>query len=280
MKPTHTHTACALLIALGLASPAFAITRVLDFDTDAAGNQIVAGQIIDDEYADWGINITVDNFSRTPAGTIDPNKDFGVAFDTQNPTGSDGDLQTPGSGLNNNTALGNVLIIQENGHPDDSGDFLGSKRVKGWHQEANGSWDWGWYDRPYEPDDEGSRPAGMFDFMFDAVQSAGRIDFLDIEQGGERGGTISFFNNGTELTSEQLSIADLGNNSFQSIDFSGFEYDRMMVRLAGSGAITEVSATSPDPRSEPTPIPEPVTGTLTLLGLGALAMRATQRRRG
>jgi len=275
-----TTTLSALLIGLGLASPSLAVTRVLDFDTDANGNSITAGQIIDDEYSDWGVNIVVDNASRTPLGVIDPDKDFGVAFDTANPTGDDPDLATPGYGLDNNAPLGNVLIIQENGHPDDSGDFLGAKRKKGWHQEDNGSWDWGWYDDPYEPDDEGARPAGTFDFLFDAVQAAGSIDFLDVEQGGEQGGTLNFFLGDNELTAEQRVINDLGDNSFQSIGYSGFEYDRILVNLAGSGAITQVTASTPDQEQPPSSaVPEPVTGTLTLLGLSALGIGATRRRR-
>jgi len=248
----------ASLLAAGIASPAIAIERVLDFDTDALGNNIVAGQIIDDEYAAWGINIVVDNADRTPLGTINPNKDFGVAFDTQNTTGGDGDLVTPGPGLDNDTPLGNVLIIQENGRPDSSGDFL------------DGRWD---------PDDEGSRPGGTFDFLFDEIQAAGSIDFLDIEQGGERGGSVNFYLGNTELTAEQRTIADLGNNSFQTIGFDGFEYDRVLVRLAGSGALTQLTAVSDDPEpSTEGVIPEPVTGTLALLGMTALAMRVTTRR--
>ena len=55
---------CAFLLAFGFASSAAADVFTIDFDTDAMGNPIVLGQIIDDEYANWGVTIS----AKDPGG--------------------------------------------------------------------------------------------------------------------------------------------------------------------------------------------------------------------
>ena len=45
-----------------------------------------------------------------------------LIFDTAHPTGGDYDLRTPGSGSGNTSALGNVLIISEDGDESDPDD--------------------------------------------------------------------------------------------------------------------------------------------------------------
>ena len=76
----------AILITVWWPDPVEAI--LIDFDTDAAGSPIVAGQIIDDEYATLGVLIETMNLSVGP--------DLGVAFNSTIPTGGDTDLTTPG----------------------------------------------------------------------------------------------------------------------------------------------------------------------------------------
>lgn len=96
------------------------------FDTDTQGNALAAGTNITDQWAAWGL-------------TISASGGIGEAwiFDSSNPTGGDPDLGSPhsdfgGPGVGsggaqgtpgeNNTALGNILIVQENanGAPDDA----------------------------------------------------------------------------------------------------------------------------------------------------------------
>ena len=91
----------------------------LGFETDTAGAALVAGQIIDTEWAAWGVRVTTSSPANAPA----------MIFNTSNPTGGDSDLGTPnqafgGPGIGvgggtsmpgtNNTPLGKVLIVAEN----------------------------------------------------------------------------------------------------------------------------------------------------------------------
>ncbi len=106
--------AILLLVVIGVLI--FSISSVqaapitIDFDTDANGNSIVAGQIIDDEYASFGIHISADNYR------LGSDLDMGMAFDSGSPTGGDTDLRS--------NTLGMILILSEDGDvsdPDDEG---------------------------------------------------------------------------------------------------------------------------------------------------------------
>ena len=101
----------------------------LDFETDDSGGSLVKGQIIDNEWAAWGVHVTTNNPASHPA----------MVFDSASPTGGDHDLGTPnedfsgpgrGDGGNRNQpgqngqALGKLLIISEDNdasNPDDNG---------------------------------------------------------------------------------------------------------------------------------------------------------------
>lgn len=248
----------AISITVWWADPAKAI--LLDFDIDASGNPIVAGQIIDDEYASFGVTIETINVGGGP--------DLGVAFDSANPTGGDNDLQTPGSTTGNAKAgsFGNVLIIQENGGASD-----GMINV--------------------DPDDEGSRPAGFHTFIFDtAITSIGFV-LIDIEGLEEINGTsptsgfFQAFNNGTLIGTVSFedfitagpffdSSVVFGNNSVNRIDpilasdFGAAGFNKVVFNFGGSGGLDEVDTS---------PVPEP--GTLLLLGSSMVGMGAIVRKR-
>jgi len=116
----------AALLAPGLAqaqqAPA-ACPMVLDFDFNALGQQIQAGEHVGDAYAAWGIDIVVWNtMAMTSQG-------YPAAFNSSQPTGGDWDLGTPnqdfgGPGIGggggfgqpgaNMASLGNLLIAAEN----------------------------------------------------------------------------------------------------------------------------------------------------------------------
>lgn len=100
--------------------------QFVDFNTDSLGNPFPAGTHITNQFAAQGVTISA-------VGGIDE----AWIFDSSNPTGNDEDLGTPnqafggpgigigggpGSGAVNDTALGNLLIIQENNNtiPDDN----------------------------------------------------------------------------------------------------------------------------------------------------------------
>jgi hypothetical protein len=235
----HRTTLSMIAAAAGLIltyNPAHALT--MDFDRDTGGNVIKRGQFIDEEYADWGVHITARNYSRP--------FDAAITFDTLKPTGGDTDLRTDSKryGLNNDRERGMVLILAEN--------------IKDNNKD-------GYVDKP---DDEGNRPAGYFDFMFDYRVNAGGLVMLDIDNYHEPG-SVQFFLDGS-LLSQSFNFVALGDNSIQALDWSGFEYDKMRINLGGSGAVAEVTAN---------PIPEPVTVVLVAGAVAAVGMRASGRRR-
>lgn len=219
-----------------LTGPAHALT--MDFDHDAQGNTIKRGQFIDEEYADWGVHIQAKNYARP--------FDAAITFDSLNHSGGDSDLRTDSQryGLNNDRERGMVLILAEN--------------IKDKNKD-------GYVDNP---DDEGERPAGYFDFLFDSHVNAGGLVMLDIDNHREPG-SVQFFLDGS-LLSQTFNFAALGDNSIQTLDWSGFEYDKMRINLGGSGAVVEVTAN---------PIPEPVTVVLVAGAVAAVGMRASGRRR-
>jgi len=228
---------CTAVASLGLTGTTHALT--MDFDHDAMGNVIQAGQFIDEEYASWGVHIQTHNSSRQ--------HDAAIAFDTLNYTGGDRDLRTDSGryGVGNDQERGMVMIIAED-VVDQNND--------------------GYVD---DPDDEGRRPAGYFDFMFDMLIDGGGVVMLDIENQGEPG-SVDFYLGGS-LLGESINFQALGDNSIERLNWSGFEYDMMRVNLGGSGAVAEVSAN---------PVPEPVSALLVTGAIGALGLRTSGRRSG
>ena len=55
----------------------------IDFEIDAHGNPLAAGDIITDQWATWGVHVTTDDPVNRPA----------MIFDSANPTGNVGDLR-------------------------------------------------------------------------------------------------------------------------------------------------------------------------------------------
>ncbi|MCS7466785.1 hypothetical protein NZK35_09035 [Stieleria sp. ICT_E10.1] len=186
--------------------------HVIDFDGYAAGTKI------DHEYSALGVTIAANNGRSS-------GPDIAMIFDSSAPTGGDHDLGTPnqdfsgpgiGSGGSsgavgeNNQALGNVLIISEDGDSND-------------------------------PDDEAH--GGTITFTFDTAVRIDHIGLLDIDT-NENGGTVV-----TVLTNsgqQSFNIAALGNNSFQQIPIDVDEVTSLVVTFPGSGAITELKFTKPN----------------------------------
>ena len=182
---------------------------VIDFETDSSGNPLSTGQIIDGEFAGFGINIS----------THDPINHPAMIFDSSAPSGDDFGLGTPnesfggpgigsggGSGQagENSLDLGNILIISEDGDSSD-------------------------------PDDNAA--GGTITFTFDSPVAIGEVDLLNVENSG----SVRAFNGSSVLIS-QVPVASIGSNGFQIIALNATNVSRLEVQLAGSGAIAEIRA--------------------------------------
>ena len=103
-----------------------------------------------------------------------------IIFDSANPTGGDGDLQTPGPGANNDEALGNLLIIAEN-TVDGDGDGLVDV-----------------------PDDEENGGTIVIDFDRPVTMCA--LGLLDLDKGGI-GSVIRFLDDAETEAGERYRVA-------------------------------------------------------------------------
>lgn len=182
-------------------------SMVIDFETDALANSLSAGQIIDDEFAAFGITVSSSD-SDKPA----------MIFDSGNPTGSDPDLGTPnqdfggpgeGSGGRggtigqNDTALDNLLIISEDADSSD-------------------------------PDDNAR--GGMLTFEFETPLEVESVGLVDID-GNEIGGYVRTFDENDTLLSNTM-MAALGDNSVQELEIGTAGVSRLEVEFIGSGAMS------------------------------------------
>jgi len=190
-----------LVALLLLASTAQA--GLIDFEVDGDGFALNAGNIITTQYSSLGITVSA------TGGSGDA-----MIFDSSSPTGDDPDLGTPnsafggpgvGSGGNpsNSTALGNILIISENGNSSD-------------------------------PDDASGGGTLTFDFTSDVMMKS--LGILDIDSSEGQG--VELFGVGGSLG--VFGFQAIGDNSYQQIDFGSISgVTQMVVTFSGSGAVTE-----------------------------------------
>ena len=184
---------------------------MIDFETDAAGAALTAGQVVDIEWASWGVHVTSNNQASHPA----------MIFDSAAPTGGDTDLGTPnqafggpgvGNGGSNNapgrnaTPMGKVLIVQENSTntPDDN---------------ANG---------------------GSLIFTFDYGVNIDDVQIVDIDDTRRpvRSKPIVMWRGATLLTTGKM--LGLGDNSVQTVSISAAGVRRLEVNFPASGAVASV----------------------------------------
>lgn len=200
--------------AFAIATATSASAAVLDFEG------FDPGRIIDSEYAP-DVAITAINFSSGP--------DVAVIFDTtdSNPAGGDFDLVAPFDSadpdLPDQYFPGNVLIIQERDDCDFGSGFCAV------------------------PDDEGSRPAGIIEFVFSQDVILDSLDFFDIE-----------FEENNRSPNSQIHLYDAlgnevdrglwfvpstgGDNTWTRLDFGGVSgVRRLIIEMGGSGAIDDLS---------------------------------------
>ncbi|MEO1402607.1 MAG: PEP-CTERM sorting domain-containing protein [Cyanobacteria bacterium J06635_1] len=270
-------TAGAAIATLGLlsGSAAEAASYKIDFNNDAAGNSIKvgdgnssngAGELIDDEWADWGVNVSGWN-----------NRNGGseaklLLFNTEDYTGGDDDLRTGSSW--GTTPQGNALIIQE--------------RSRNFHN----------------PDDEAR--GGYIDFDFDNEVNFEGFSLLDIDDNGggisvqgydadnnqvldisiddlialhkaENGGNAAAAQ-GKSVTLDGVTLTQegskWGNNSLFSFKVEDTLLTQVRVNYPGSGAITGLEFSD----AEPPRVPEP-SATAGVMLLGAVGLRRLRKRK-
>jgi len=186
----------------------------LDFETDAHGAPILAGQDLSEVYADYGVHISVMK-SMTPGDTGTP-----IAFDSANPTGGDPDLGTPneafggpgvGAGGNpsNDTARGMVLVSADN------------------TTDANGD---GYVDVPND-----DAAGGWIIFKFDRPMCVKTVDVLDIDDNEGPPVINAYDDEGTSIA--EVTGATLGDNSFQRLTLDVCGAAELVVDLDSSGAV-------------------------------------------
>ncbi|WP_281557165.1 hypothetical protein [Thalassomonas sp. RHCl1] len=242
MKRTSLFLICGLF-ALSTTN-ALASMIVLDFDS------FQDGQIIDDEYfSPYGVTINSVNYIDGVVGNGNDVSNRQVAFDTLNDASHDNDLEynnnnndynDPGSafsysalnlpGYSGASNPGNILILQENG---------------------NGCSD-GICD---DPDDEGSRAAGYFEFVFADLVSILNLDFFDTEDTNNMNGfnAIQFFDENDNEIHAGMFVPEVGDGQFIRQTFSNItDVKRMVVNMPGSGGIDNLvfsTAEVPEPQS-------------------------------
>lgn len=198
-----------LLMAQGSSS-----AKILDFNTNAQGEDLPAGTVITNQYADWGITISTENNHRKhPAKAI--------LFNSSNPSGGDVDLGTPNEAYNgpgkgeggetNKTALGNLLIVAENA------------------TDANGD---GLVD---EPDDEAN--GGVITFTFQEATNINGLTLVDIDK-YEKGAI--FVVTDAEGKVREYPLKGLGDNSVVEVQRGWTNVKTLKVVFPGSGAIAEL----------------------------------------
>ncbi|MFQ6027909.1 MAG: hypothetical protein ACE5Q6_10495 [Dehalococcoidia bacterium] len=205
---------------------------------DEAG--ISEADVIREQYSGLGLHISTKtygdkyaaNLGAFDAGALPMPKYPAVIFNSAAPTGGDTDLGTPNASfggpgmpagaLTNDTALGNVLIIQE----------------RYTYLTTTNTID----DQGQVPDDKGS--GGRIVFSFDDPVKIDMVDVLDIDDGNTFGSRVHLYDGtGTRIFSYMM--PDLGNNSFQSVgsaqgigNFTNVR--RLEVIFKHSGAVAKV----------------------------------------
>ncbi len=235
------------MLAVSACATAAHAIPVLTFDP------AMHGEIITNQYAgSHGITVSANNLNRS--------FDLAVAFNSLLTGTADPDLEGPpwsGGNLAPDTVLGNMLILQENN--TGIGDGIADN-----------------------PDDEAGRPAGDLIFDFATAQTQFGFDLIDVEGTMEENGMVSFFLGGG-MVGAPIALSDItniaspffdptvtfGDNTANSLgpwdaaDFGAINFDRVVIRLGGSGAVDNIA------------VPTPGAGAI----LGGLALAGLRRKR-
>jgi hypothetical protein len=185
--------------------------ETLDFDYTLGEEEPVPGEALGLQWADVGLVIAAIN--NTPG-----HPDLGIVFDSSAPTGGDPDLGTPGPGVGNDTALGNLMIVAENATDSDGDDLVDN------------------------PDDEAG--GGILRFDFKEPWEICSATLVDIDDGGNT--ELRFY---TDVfgPADVIPVMNLGDNSVQKIEFEKSNIKRFEIAFGGSGGLAGFDAV-PCPR--------------------------------
>ena len=182
--------------------------KLVNFDERTLGQplDLKTGENITTQFLDLGLTIDANN-----ATSGHPDK--AILFDSENPTGGDFDLQTPGFGVDNDTPLGKILIIAEN--------------------DVDANMD-GLVD---DPDDE--QHGGEMNFRFATDVRFIGATILDVD--GTRADSFNLYD-AADVLITTIPIQILGDNSVQilSSDPPIDGVRRAELVLGGSGAVTRL----------------------------------------
>jgi hypothetical protein len=303
MKTLNNVKITLFTLLLILSTSATAKVHVLDFDSDSQGNSILEGRIIDNEYANlhadgFGVSISSCNYNRSFAsskkkiGRCDVGRRFEnsqITFNTLNKRGVtpefDSDLQfgdDDGDGIFRNrvsgqaydttglppefasrTNPGNILILNEyaptsgNTRIVDGEKLFKSNRIN----------------------DEGSRPAGFFEFTFTQAVDLKSIDFFDIED-KKKGLDAAFFaiqffdEDGDEISRTRIPTLEDGQWVRQQYE-NVIGIFGIRINLPGSGGIDNLAFKKSVPNA-PSEVSAPAVFSLLLLS-GIYTVRRKRR---
>ena len=278
LRPASSLVAGLVVASALTATEASAIT-IIDFEG------LENGRIVNDQYSDLGVTIRGDNSNKNFVNKSP--YDYLVAFDTSKNKNADPDLQADfydfiqddfrqewqeekysfsgddRDGDNGVIDPGNVLIIQENDYG------CGDDGICNY------------------PDDEGSRPAGFIEILFDMPVTLISIDFFDIEKiedgqtennkitltttGGEEifytpntGG--DFYYDKWEKSRTSPYDKNRRYNTWDRQFYNTAEVEMLRINMGGSGAIDRIAFQAAE-------VSLPATAALMLLGLVVLGRR-------
>ncbi len=169
----------------------------VDFDTLSAGDILDVGN----QPFQAGFGLTIESLNASNPAMV---------FDSNNPTGGDTDLATPGTGVGNTTALNNLLILSEDGDQSDPDDNAGG---------------------------------GTLVFAWEDTVTIDTVTLVDIDA-NEANGSISLFDADGVLIGSVV-IPSLGDNSVQTLDVNVDGVAKMEIYLVSSGAVAEVVFNQP-----------------------------------
>ena len=182
----------------------------IDFDTSGSGNALIAGEIVADQWAEWGVHVS----------TNDPVNHPPMIFDSVHPTGGDFDLGTP------NADFGGPGVGSGGGSCSSNPNSISQQNVLIISEDAN----------PADPDDNAA--GGTLIFVFDTPVMLDEVDLLDIDS-GETAQVRLYASDGTTISSIEV-MGDGNDNSFRTVDLSATRVARMEIELSGSGAVTDL----------------------------------------
>ncbi|QDU69823.1 hypothetical protein [Engelhardtia mirabilis] len=189
----------AALLPIGGAQNALA----LDFDFAPGFQEPVPGQEITDEYVDIGLRISALNKGGGPNRAL--------IFDSANPTGGDTDLLTPGPGLGNDVAYGQLLIVAENDVDADNDGLVD------------------------DPDDE--QGGGILRFTYDPPADVFWLTVVDIDD--TQFSEIRFTREGVPGVTT-VPLVDVGDNGVQTVFVQFKDVTNIALDFGGSGGIAEI----------------------------------------